>query len=106
MNQKPSQFRLVLSWSHAVASRISRLAVRGCRAMSAMTKSLDTSDAVVTGARGRIFRHLGRAGGPTVVPRPRPIVLLAIDALQLPLALRHRGLGILGAGAVIGEHVD
>src|SRR6266702_4639864 len=31
---------------------------------------------------------------------------LAIDALQLTLGFRDRGLGILGAGAVVGEHVD
>ena len=30
----------------------------------------------------------------------------AIDALQLPLGFRDGGLGILGAGAVVGEHVD
>src|SRR5207245_1847232 len=36
MNQKPSQLRLCLSWSHALASRISVLARRGAIAMSAM----------------------------------------------------------------------
>src|ERR1700730_13130114 len=36
----------------------------------------------------------------------RPIVILAIDALQLPLAIRDRALGILGARAVVGEHVN
>jgi hypothetical protein len=36
MNQKPSQFLLVLSWSHLVASRICDLALLGASAMSAM----------------------------------------------------------------------
>src|SRR3954471_4077270 len=35
----------------------------------------------------------------------RPFVL-TIDALQLPLAIGDRALGVLGARAVVGEHVD
>src|SRR5437763_17111150 len=31
---------------------------------------------------------------------------LSIDALQLPLAIRDRALGVLGARAVVGKHVD
>src|SRR5258707_15494314 len=44
--------------------------------------------------------------GRTAQLAARPIVRLAIDALQLPLAVRDRALGVLGAGAVVGEHVD
>jgi hypothetical protein len=36
MNQKPSQLRLVLTWSHVVASRIGALAALGSSAMSAI----------------------------------------------------------------------
>src|SRR5258707_14382938 len=105
MNQNPSQFRLVLSWSHVVASRICGLAVRGCSAMSAMTKSLESSDAVFIHGRGRRSGHVvDRAGCNQLVARP--IARSAIDALQLPLAVRDRTLGVLGARAVVGEHVD
>src|SRR5689334_23812982 len=88
MNQNPSQFRLCLSWSHAVASRISVLARWGARAMSAMS--------VIPSAVA-----VGRAA-----PMPPAPLSSAIDALQLPLGFRDGGLGVLRTGAVVREHVD
>src|SRR4051795_10856479 len=38
--------------------------------------------------------------------RSPPDLSLTIDALQLPLAIGDRALGVLGARAVVGEHVD
>src|ERR1700753_165171 len=43
-------------------------------------------------------------GGST--PPVRTVGLTAVDSFQWPLGFRDRALGILGAGAVIGEHVD
>src|SRR3984957_334864 len=90
-----------MPWPRGSASWRCGFAVR-CQPL---TKSLCNSDAVFTGACGRIS---GRGGDRAVrkLIAGRPIVVLAIDALQLPLAVRNRTLGVLGAGAVIGEHVD
>src|SRR6476659_7774622 len=89
MNQKPSQLRLVLIWSHVVASRICALAIRGWSAMSAIgdvpTKEL-----------------MARAA---VACRPRPS-RSAINSLQLTFGFGHGGFAVLGAGAVVGEHID
>src|SRR5258708_7832463 len=52
------------------------------------------------------YSAISSIGRAALLSAARPIVVLAIDALQLALALRNRGLGILGAGAVVGEHVD
>src|SRR3954470_12344579 len=46
-----------------------------------------------------------RSGGPQTRQRPARLYS-TIDALQLPLAVRDRTLGVLGARAVVGEHVD
>src|SRR5580704_4765036 len=70
-----------------------------------LTKSLCNSDAVVAGAGVRISGRGGNRAARKLIAG-RPIVVLAIDALQLSLAVRNRTLGVLGAGAVIGEHVD
>src|SRR5215475_7349316 len=88
MNQRPSQFLLCLSCSQLVASRICGfgLPVRGASATSAI---------------GLSYKKIG-AGSPLPAPRH----LLAIDALQLPLGFGDGALGVLGAGAVVGEHVD
>src|SRR6476620_3038872 len=50
-----------------------------------------------------VVSPIGRAANRSAA---RQIVLLAIDALQLPLAVRDRALGVLGARAVVGEHID
>src|SRR5882757_5992949 len=51
---------------------------------------------------GTVLRRADARGAP-----PDPATASAsIDALQLPLGILHRGLGILRAGAIIGEHVD
>src|SRR3954469_23718847 len=89
MNQKPSQLRLVLIWSHVVASRICGLAIRGWSAMSAMGG----------------FPELTVVGADGDRPPSAP-VLSTIDALQLPFGFCHSGLGILGAGAEVGKHID
>src|SRR6185437_2646071 len=46
---------------------------------------------------------VGGAGGDQPPPAP---LRSAIDSLQLPFGVRDRALGILAAGAVIGEHID
>src|SRR5258705_10444460 len=104
MNQKPSQLRLVLSWSHFVASRISGLAVRGCSAMSAFDEipQLAMPSSQVHALETQAMSSIGRTASCL-----QPAQLYStIDTLQLPLAVRDRTLGVLGAGAVVGEHVD
>src|SRR4051794_23291501 len=100
MNQKPSQLRLVLSWSQAVASRICAFAARGCRAMSAIGEipSCEWHDAMSPERCNRV----DEAGG----NGPPASSMSAIDALQLPFRDRDRAGGGLAAGAVVGEHVD
>src|SRR6267154_1725884 len=108
MNQKPSQLRLVLIWSHVVASRICCLATRGWSAMSAIGDVPSTFwfEHDLFGTAGSYSSGscsvVGAGGGR---PPPAP-VRSAIDSLQLPFGFRHGGLGVLGAGAVVGEHVD
>src|SRR5258708_39503548 len=105
MNQKPSQLRLVLIWSHVVASRICCLATRGWSAMSAIGDVPSTfwfehdlfGKPVVT-----VPDHARVVGAGGSRPPPAP-GRSAIDSLQLPLGFRHGGLGIPHAGAVVGE---
>ena len=52
------------------------------------------------------YRAVSSIGRAASLPAARPILLLAIDTLQLSLGNRDRALGILRAGAVVGEHVD
>src|SRR4051794_19823218 len=81
--------------------------------MSAMPSSLPISLPVSLPASldrlefpGRILGQrpvsLVKTGGGSPPPAP---LSSAIDALQLPFGFRHRCLGILGAGAIVGEHV-
>src|SRR2546430_12269389 len=85
MNQKPSQFRLVLSWSHVVASRICALAVRGWSTMSAMDEIPWVSDVVFTGIRGRTSRHVVNRADCNLFAARR--LYSTIDALQLPFQI-------------------
>src|SRR4051812_40171594 len=109
MNQKPSQLRLLLSWSHAVASRMGCLAALVPNAMSAigvvpydyLRRHCLSHSPRAKGARAGLKKD--RAGRNSMRPAPSSST---INALQLPFGNGDRALGVVASAAVVGEHVD
>src|SRR3954452_21937433 len=89
-----------MSWPRVSAAWPSGVAVR-CQPL---TKSLDSSDAVLAPLPGLNIMQCRRRAGCKCSSPPRSC--LAINSLQLTLAVRDRALGVLGPRAVVGEHVD
>src|SRR3954471_6388414 len=91
MNQAPTTSRFVFHRSQAVASRIGAFATAP-NVKSAMFSSAQTR------------RHEGAASFPARRPLARESG--PVDALELALGHADRALGVLAAGADIGEHVE